>query len=124
MLPRSLIPWLINQPETVLSAKHAQIDAMEATHTMLRPAVVLQPTHEAIIRQDLKNHLNGLEPKIQDEIAHAMDETWGLETESFRMVNLDETIREVVTRASNRAFVGLPLCGYWTWLYVIRHAAY
>ena len=112
MLPPSLISWLLKQPEDVLSSKYAQIDAMEATHTMLRPEVVLQPVHEKIVQRDLKNHLNVLAPKIQDEISHAVDEFWGTETESFTMVNLDATIRRIVTRASNRAFVDLPLCEY------------
>ena len=93
-----------------MNAKYAQIDAMEATHTMLRPEVVLQPKHEAIIRRELKIHLNELIPEIQDEIAHATGEVWGSEIGSFRVVNLDKTIRKIVTRASNRAFVGLPLC--------------
>ena len=112
VLPPSMIPWMINQPESVLSGKHAQIDAMEATHTMLRPELVLQPAHEAVIQRDLKNHLNELVPDIQDEISRAVDEIWGLERESFTMINLDKTIREIVTRASNRAFIGLPLCEY------------
>lgn len=110
VLPPSMVPWLISQPEHILSAKFAQIDAIEGTHTMLQPEVVLQPVHEPIIRRDLKNRLNDLIPDMADEIATAVDEIWGKEKHSFRRVNLDHTVREIVTRVSNRAFVGLPLC--------------
>ena len=51
-----MIPWMINQPGTVKSGKHAQVDAMEATNTMLRPELELQPAREAIIQRDLKDH--------------------------------------------------------------------
>ena len=112
MLPPSLIPWILDQSESHLSAKYAQIDAVDATHTMLRPELVLQPIHESIIRRDMKNHLSELAPGIHDEVEHAMAELWGQGTAEFNSVNLDRTIREIVTRASNRAFIGLPICGY------------
>lgn len=110
MLPPSLAPWVISRPESILSATDAQIDAIEGTHTMLSWEVVHEPVHKFIIQRDLKHHLAELAPDVQDEISHAVDTIWGLDTESFKMVNLDATIRSIVTRASNRAFVGSPLC--------------
>ena len=77
---------------------------------MLEPEVVLQPLHEAIVRRDLKQHLNDLLPEVQNEIACAMDEALGIKTNFSIKVNLDATVRRIIARASNRAFVGLPLC--------------
>ena len=110
MLPPSLAPWVISRPESVLSASDAQIDAIEGTHTLLSRELVHEPVHKFVIQRDLKHHLAELVPDVQEEISHAVDTIWGLDSESFKMVNLDATIRSIVTRASNRAFVGSPLC--------------
>ena len=64
------------------------------------------------MQRDLKNHPNELALDIQEEISNAADEIWGLERSSFTMINLDKTIREIATKASNGAFVGLPIREY------------
>ena len=110
MLPPSYIPWLVRQPEILLSAKWAQIDAVEATTTMLRSTVASNPVHEEIIKRELKLHLDSLIPEMMDEIQSAMDQLISPNESGFQEFNLDETIRETITRVSNRAFVGLPLC--------------
>lgn len=61
---------MISQPENVLSAKHTQLDAMEARLTMLKREVELQPVYESIIKRNLEIHLNELVLNIQDEIVH------------------------------------------------------
>ena len=70
-----MIPWMINQAGSVKSSKHAQIDAIEATNTMLRPELELQPIREAISQRDLKNILHELVPDIEARLSHAVGET-------------------------------------------------
>jgi len=45
-----------------------------------------------------------------EEIAATFDELWGTDTNGWKDVCVFDTIMQVVARASNRAFVGLPLC--------------
>ena len=79
---------------------------------LLQPGVVFQPIHEAIIQRGLKDHLYEFTPEIQNKIMHAMDELWSMNTNCSNPINLDKTVRTIVARASNRAFVGLPLYKY------------
>ncbi|KAK8017153.1 P450 monooxygenase [Apiospora marii] len=113
VLPPSMLPWLLAQPEHHLSAKWAQLDALNIPQTFLRPDIGIHPVHEPLIRRTLTAHLDGIAGALHEEVALALDELWGTSkgnTEAWREVNLDYTIRRVVARASNRVFVGLPLC--------------
>ena len=111
-MPPSQIPWLIEQPDSVLSAKSAQFDQMEATTTLMCPALMTNPIHEGIIRRELKGQLNALTADMMDEVGYAMDDIWGLKNDDWKPVNLDQTLKTIVARASNRVLVGLPLCEY------------
>ena len=112
VLPPSLVQFIVDQPNTVLSPKDAQIDFIEGTHTMLDPRIVLNPIHEHVIRRELKLHLNDLIPELQDEVSKSLDDILPIEASDFSSVNLDGVIRQVVARASNRIFLGDPLCKF------------
>lgn len=45
-----------------------------------------------------------------DEIAVTVDELWGTDIDKWKEVSVFDTMMQVVARASNRAFVGLPSC--------------
>ena len=77
-MPPSQISWLIEQPDSVLSTKSAQFDQMEATTTLMFPALMTNPIHEGIIRRELKGYLNELTADMMDEVGCAMDDIWGL----------------------------------------------
>lgn len=105
-----MLRWLISQPESHLSAKWAQMDALNIPTTFLRPEIGLNPVHEPLIRRDLTSHLDYICGELWGEVGLALQELWGKETEVWRQVNLDYTIRRVVARAANRVFVGDELC--------------
>jgi S-formylglutathione hydrolase FrmB len=48
--------------------------------------------------------------EIEEELAVGVTHYWGKDTESWTEVPVFDTINKVVARASNRIFVGLPLC--------------
>ncbi|KAK6080558.1 cytochrome P450 [Seiridium cupressi] len=111
ILPPSMLHWLVSQPESVLSAKHAQLDALNITTTFLRPEIGEEPHHEPLVRRELTAHLDAVEASMWDEVGAALAEVWGKEGgEGWRKVNLDKTVRHVVARASNRVFIGRELC--------------
>ncbi|KAF2970323.1 hypothetical protein GQX73_g3176 [Xylaria multiplex] len=105
-----MLSWLISQPEACLSAKWAQMDALNIPTTFLRPEIGLNPAHEPVVRRDLTAHLDRLEADIWEEVGMALEVVWGKDSQSWREVNLDHTIRRVVARAANRVFVGDKLC--------------
>jgi cytochrome P450 len=47
---------------------------------------------------------------LWDEISSAIDETWGMDTEEWKEICVFENTMHIIARASNRVFVGLPLC--------------
>lgn len=112
MLPHAWIPWLAKQPDSVLNAKGAQIDILEGETTSLCENVLRSAAHEDVVRREFKLHLNTLIPEMMDEIQNAANELFGSENDDFREINLDEMIREIVTKAANRVLVGLPLCQF------------
>lgn len=110
-----MLPWLLAQPEHHLSAKWAQLDHLNIPQTFLRPDIGIHPVHEPLIRRTLTAHLDSIAGALHEEVALALDDLWGGkddpgDTKAWHEVNLDHTIRRVVARASNRVFVGLPLC--------------
>lgn len=105
-----MLSWLISQPESILSAKHAQLDALNITTTFLRPGIGLEPHHEPLVRRELTAHLDAIEASMWEEVGGALAELWGEDSEGWRKVNLDFTVRRIVARGSNRVMIGPELC--------------
>jgi hypothetical protein len=104
--------------------------------------LVYDPYHVPVIRTTLNRNLGVCFPDIQDEIVHAFDDILALKgngrlrvfaamdissyspTEWKSIPAMDAMLR-IVCRASNRLFVGLPLCevicGYTTVLLIAIH---
>jgi hypothetical protein len=122
VLPPSMLPWLVAQPENDLSAKWAQLDALNIPTTFLRAEIGINPAHEPLVRRDLTAHLDAVEADMWDEIGHALEDVWHGGNDDWHEVDLDETIRRVVARASNRIFVGPELCMSMTHIVYSSHA--
>ena len=77
---------------------------------MAEPRVVQGRAHEKVLIRDLTRGLTVLTPGIFDEISTAIDEEWSVNTQEWTEINPYETLINIVARASNRVFLGLPLC--------------
>lgn len=62
------------------------------------------------MHRNLARNLGALIPGTWDELKATFDETWGLDTTEWKDVCLFEDMMYRIARASNRMFVGLPLC--------------
>ncbi|KAB8356431.1 hypothetical protein FH972_024014 [Carpinus fangiana] len=116
MLPASLIPWIIAQPDSILNASVAHAEQVSAEYTMLHEAVARVPLHEDIIRRELKVQLSNITPAVVDEVSAAMKDLWDPSSTATKhrttyfTVDPSSAFRTVIARASNRILVGLPLC--------------
>ena len=110
LLPASHITWLVNQPEKVLSATEPHVEQLQTRFTFLHPWIVQNPFHHDVIKTELTRQIGSLTTQIVDEIAVAVDELWGTDADGWKEVCVFDTMMQVVARASNRAFVGLPSC--------------
>jgi hypothetical protein len=110
MIPKSQVKWIIDQADSVLSAAQAQRNILMLRYVLLDPAMAENPIHEVVIRRHMTRSLGSLVSEIEEELAVAVTQYWGHDTESWTDVKVFSTMTKVVARASNRIFVGLPLC--------------
>ncbi|KAI1824870.1 cytochrome P450 [Xylaria intraflava] len=110
LLP-SMLRWLISQPESILSAKLAQMGAFSFRATFLRPGIIENPIHETLIARKLTVHLlDRIEGDVWEEVGLALELLWGKDTQSWQEMNMVHTICRVIARATNRFVVGEELC--------------
>jgi len=82
----------------------------------LGPNVHRNPYHIQVIRLQLTRNLGALYPILRDEIVTAFEEILDLKENEWKSVPALDVIRKVISRTSNRAFVGLPLCRNPDWI--------
>ncbi|KAI0329481.1 cytochrome P450 [Cubamyces sp. BRFM 1775] len=70
----------------------------------------LDPYHVDIIRDKLTRSLAAVLPDVIDELTVAVHEYIPAKEYEWLSVNVMEATREIIARASNRVFVGLPEC--------------
>jgi hypothetical protein len=102
LLPPSTLPWLQSQPESHLSTKWAQMDALNIPETFLRPEIGLNPVYEPLVRREPTAHLERIAGPICEEVELSLKEFWGMDTGEWKEVNLDFILRRVVASATNR----------------------
>lgn len=73
-----------------------------------------------IINPCLQLKLNGIQIYTLDEICASVDDTMGLDEESWHEINLYEALQTIVDRTHCRSFFGLPLCRNKSYLFKIR----
>jgi hypothetical protein len=110
VLPASATTWLINQPNDVLSTQAAHADQLQPKFCWVQPIMALDPFHEETIKHELTRRLGSLTMDIMDKLGTSFDEIWGTNTVDWQEVCVFTTLMQIIARASNRVFVGLPLC--------------
>ena len=109
VLPPSEIPWIISQPESVLSAQETHRQLLQSDWTLLNENIVKNPIHEQVIRGNMVRKLEAFTSPVMDELRHCFEDYWGTAT-GWHEVNIWESMLKLFARTSNRMFVGLPLC--------------
>ncbi|KAG6816479.1 hypothetical protein H0H93_008055, partial [Arthromyces matolae] len=105
---RQLVDELRKAPDDVISFTEAAADSVQTVYTM-GPEVHLDQYHVDVVKSSLTRSLVERFPDVQDEIGAAFTE-YLPPTEGWASVLALPTIMKIVSRSSNRLFVGLPLC--------------
>ncbi|KIM39012.1 hypothetical protein M413DRAFT_12344 [Hebeloma cylindrosporum] len=95
-------------PENLLSFKDAVDEALQTEYTV-GGQINMNPYHVPIIRAQLTKALPQLMRDVHEEVVDAFNEFIPL-TSEWTGVKASDTFINVVCRASNRVFVGRPLC--------------
>lgn len=112
IIPRSMISWLFHQPDPeTLNIKASILEAMKADYT-IKPDPVRERihVHEELIKRDLTRNLESVAADIAEELEASLKDILGTDTQNWKEVSVYEDMRKVLTRATNRVFVGLSLC--------------
>lgn len=115
-MPPSQLKWLTEQPDHVLSTAAFHYDAQQGDFAFSHPRVLGDPYHEHVLHKSLPRKVGALVADIGDELAHTFDHIWGTDTESWKEVDVHESIDRLVAPTVNRMLVGLPLCRDATYL--------
>ncbi|KAI0148651.1 cytochrome P450 [Xylariaceae sp. FL1272] len=110
ILPPSQIPWLIEQPDDVLSQEQVNRQFLQAEYAFMHANLVKDPVHPEIIHHELTKKINNFADPIADEISASLEDNWGTDTVEWREVKVYDTMLDVVARLSVRVLMGLPLC--------------
>jgi cytochrome P450 len=102
--------WLLEQPDNILSVSALHYDLLEGDYGFTDPHLLKDPYHEHVVHRSLARRVGPLVMDIWDEMQSALDTTWGLDTENWKDICVFDNMMIVIARASNRLFLGLPLC--------------
>ncbi|KAI0147392.1 cytochrome P450 [Xylariaceae sp. FL1272] len=109
-LPKKELQWFLRQPDSDISVTGQIIDGFQFDYTLTDPRLVHEPIHMSVVSGPLTKEIGILIPEIADEVRHVVDEAWGTNVNSFSDVGVYETIRHIICQATNRVFIGAPLC--------------
>ncbi|KAJ7936828.1 cytochrome P450 [Mycena leptocephala] len=96
-------------PDHILSFLAATADTFQ-THYTMGPEITRNEYHVLALRGWLTRNIGHFFPQLRDEIVNAFDHILGLHDNEWKLVEVLPTALQVVTRTSNRIFVGLPVC--------------
>ena len=110
MIPREFLSWMVEQPESALSARLPQVGRFAIDY--LSPG--LDFNHDLfmvdVVRKDLTRNLGRLQGDVFNDLRESIDELMGLDNDSWHEICLFETMQKIIFKSTNRIFVGSPLC--------------
>lgn len=122
ILPLSQLRWLLDQPDCILSQAEVNTEFLRADWTMLHPSIATGSVHGPIIRREMTKGLDTYADAVVNEIEYSLGLVWGDSTR-WHEIAVYDTMLDVISRISNRALVGFPLCRNETYLRCSRNFA-
>lgn len=99
-----------SQPDDVLSTSELHYDTLVGPYAFTHPKILKEPFHEHVVHRNMGKRVGELVMDLWDEVGSALDETWGQDSQEWKEICVFENMMHIIARASNRVFIGLPLC--------------
>ncbi|KAI6036043.1 cytochrome P450 [Pisolithus microcarpus] len=113
-LPRRDLERVARASEDHLSFYHAMDKAVKTDYTF---GIGIHGYHHApLIESHLTRNLSVLYTDVRDEIVTACNELLDMKHNEWKTISVVPATLSIASRASNRIFVGLPLCRNQDWL--------
>ncbi|KAG5651328.1 hypothetical protein H0H81_009081 [Sphagnurus paluster] len=106
---KDAIEMVRKTPEDILSFQDAVNESLQVPFT-LGPNIKDDLYHVPIVRNQLTRNLPVLLPAVREEIIAAFSDVLRLKDNEWSNFKAMDTMMPIVCRASNRIFVGAPLC--------------
>ncbi|KIL60262.1 hypothetical protein M378DRAFT_26590 [Amanita muscaria Koide BX008] len=113
-----LIDEIRRSPDDALSAPEAIKESKKALYSefTIGPEHIDDPFHIEVVKRPLTKNIGAKLADVQDEIMAAFEDYIPATESEWTRITAYPTIMDIVCRASNRMFVGLPLCRDPDWL--------
>lgn len=109
VVPPPQVRRILSMPESQVELKYSHMDEIQAPYTIRDPDVYGNPFQVGVVRRQLSREIPSFTGDFAEEIGSAIQQYWGTSSD-WNAVKVWETTLKIVTRASNRVFVGVPLC--------------
>ncbi|RMJ16297.1 hypothetical protein CDV36_004058 [Fusarium kuroshium] len=109
ILPRSQIPWMMDQPDRVLSAVKAHDQILYTEYNFLGKDLAEEPFASRVVHKYLARHLPSLIQPIEEEVNAAVQDSLKL-GDGYTRVNLWDLWMAIVPRVTNRLLIGKDTC--------------
>ena len=76
VLPPSQMQWILDQPDSVLSATEYHSDNLSLGQTTLDYAITKAPIHEVVIRNELTRTLGSTLEPVREELKLSFESYW------------------------------------------------
>lgn len=102
--------WAMSQPDDSLSVVQAFLDLNQTKYSLGHVRYWGDPWQFHLVKAHLSTILQSLIPQLNEELAEAFPKFLGTDTEEWKEIELEHTIRKLIAQVSSRFIVGLPLC--------------
>lgn len=110
ILPESDVEWAMAQHDDALSVKFAFLEVNQSEYSLGHTRYWGDPWQFTLVKTHFNSIMQTMIPNMADELSHAFDRRLGNDTENWKEIKLEETVRKIVAQAASRFIVGTPLC--------------
>lgn len=119
IIPPAHLRHILSKPEGEIDAYGPQNETIQAPYTIRDEDIWINNYHFDIVRKQLTKNLPFLADEIAEELAFAFEHYWGSDGD-WKNVPAWDSLLQIISRASNRVFIGVPLCKY----ILLRHCRF
>ncbi|KAJ9262865.1 hypothetical protein DTO021C3_2979 [Paecilomyces variotii] len=110
ILPQSTMLGILGRPEHELSHADAVLELVQLKYALGHEKYKADPWPCMLVKSDINSKLEAVCEGMNEELKYGFDKYIGCDKESWKEVDLLETIRMVMIAAASRFMVGSPLC--------------
>lgn len=106
MVPQEDLAWLMEQPDTILSARATAIGRLGLRYLMPNVDFHDDMCITNTIRRDVTRNLECLHPSALRDMSESVDALFGTNSDTWLEINLYEAVEKTLSRSMNRVLLG------------------